>query len=191
MMRTLIAAVAFAALQAAAGAVAQEGGAAVSLRIDGREIPLSATVSARLAGLARETMKFCGPNTRQHPHNFAGAAMLPVLRHERTLESSRLHVVYDRPFETVSHLGGTLRVSEVTLGLGSNEGLFVGPDFTRHGAQVAEHLQCEYLPSLEIACLPELAAHLPARYRETCARLERGSDGRIVLPPPDVAPSCS
>lgn len=190
MMRTLLAAVAFASLQAASGAAAQEGGAAVSLRIDGREIPLSATVGARLAGLARETMKYCGPNTRQHPHNFGGAAMHALLRRERTLETSRLHVVYDRPFETVSHLGGTLRVSEVTLGLAGDD-LFVGPDFTRHGTQVVEHLQCEYLPSLEVACLPELAAHLPARYRETCARLERGSDGRIVLPPPDIAPSCS
>lgn len=190
MMRTSIGVVAFAALQAASGAAAQEAGAAVSLRIDGTEIPLSATVGARLAGHARETMKLCGPNTRQHPHNFGRAAMLAPLRRERTLETSRLHVVYDRPFETVSHLGGTLRVSEVTLGLGGND-LFVGPDFTRHGAQVAEHLHCEYLPSLEIACLPELAAHLPARYRETCARLERGSDGRIVMPPPDIAPSCS
>jgi hypothetical protein len=190
MMRTSMAVVAFAVLQAANGAAAQERGAAVSLRIDGREIPLSATVGARLAGLARETMKHCGPNTRQHPHNFGVAAMRALLRHQRTLETSRLHVVYERPFETVSHLGGTLRVSEVTLGLGGDD-LFVGPDFTRHGAQVAEHLNCEYLPSLEIACLPELARHLPARYRDTCAKLERGSDGRILLPPPDIAPSCS
>lgn len=190
MMRTSVAAVAFAALQAAGGAAAQGGGASVSLRIDGREIPLSAAVGARLAGLARETMKVCGPNTRQHPHNFGGAAMLAPLRRERALETSRLHVVYDRPFESASHLGGTLRVSEVTLGIGGDN-LFVGPDFTRHGAQVVEHLRCEYLPSLEIACLPELAAHLPARYRETCARLERGSDGKLVMPPPDIAPSCS
>ena len=189
-MRTSIAVVAFAALQAASGAAAHEGGAAVSLRIDARAISLPASVGERLASLARETMSRCGPNTRQHPHNFGGAAMLASLRRERTLESSRLHIVYDRPFETVSHLGGALLVSEVTLGLGGQD-LFVGPDFTRHGAQVAEHLQCEYLPSLEIACLPELAAHLPARYRETCARLERGSDGRIVMPPLDIAPSCS
>jgi hypothetical protein len=191
MMRKSIAVSALVALQAATGALAQEGGASVSLRIDGREIPLSATVGARLADLARETMERCGPNTRQHPQNFVGAAMLAPLRRERILETSRLHVAYDRAFETVSHLGGTLRVSEATLGLGGNEGLFVGPNFTRHGTLVAEHLQCEYLSSLEIACLPELAAHLPARYRETCARLERGADGRIVLPPPDIAPSCS
>ena len=190
MMRTSIALVAFAAVQAASGAAVQEGGATVSLRIDDTEIPLSASVRARLAGLARETMKLCGPNTRLHPHNFGGAAMLAPQRRERALEASRLHVVYDHPFETVSHLGGTLPVSEVTLGLGGQD-LFVGPDFTRHGALVTEHLQCEYLPSLEIACLPELAAHLPARYRETCARLERGADGRIVMPPPDIAPSCS
>ncbi len=190
MMRTSIAVVAVAALQAASGAAAQEGGSVVSLRIGGTEIPLSATVGARLAGLARETIRLCGPNTRQHPNNFGRAAMLATLRREHTLETSRLHVVYDRAFETVSHLGGALQVSEVTLGLGGTD-LFVGPDFTRHGAQVVEHLQCEYLPALEIACLPELAAHLPVRYRETCARLTRGSDGKIVMPPPDIAPSCS
>ena len=82
-------------------------------------------------------------------------------------------------------------VSEVTLGIGGDGGLFVGPDFTRHAEQVVEHLQCEYLPSLELACLPELAPHLPPRYREACAKLERGADGRIVMPPPDIAPSCS
>ncbi len=189
-MRRSIAAIVFATLQAASEAAAQEGGDRVSLRIEGREIPISAAGGARLAGLARETVKLCGPNTRQHPHNFGGAAMLAPVRLERALETSRLHVVYSRTFETVSHLGGTLPVSEVTLGLGG-DGLFVGPDFTRHGAQVVEHLQCEYLPSLEIACLPELAAHLPARYRDTCAKFTRGSDGKIVMPPPDIAPSCS
>jgi hypothetical protein len=190
MIRKLTVVAALVALQAATGVVAQEGGAAVSLRIDGKEVALSAAVGARLAGLARETLKRCGPNTRQHPGNFAGTATLAPLRRDRTLETSRLHVVYDRPFESVSHLGGALQVSEVTLGLGGSD-LFVGPDFTRHGAQVAEHLQCEYLPALEIACLAELAAHLPARYRETCARLARGADGKIVMPPPDIAPSCS
>jgi hypothetical protein len=30
-----------------------------------------------------------------------------------------------------------------------------------------------------------------ARYRETCAALERDAAGRIVMPPPDIAPSCS
>lgn len=189
MMRTSIAA-AFAAVLAANGAVAQDGAAAVSLRIDAREIPLSPGLGARLATLARETMSRCGPNTRQHAHNFGAAALLAAMRRERTLEGSRLQVVYDRAFETVSHLGGTLLVSEVTLGLAGKD-LFVGPDFTRHDGRVVEHLQCEYLPSLEIACLPELAPHLPARYRETCAKLERGADGRILMPPPDIAPSCS
>jgi hypothetical protein len=190
MFRTAIAISALTALQAASGAAAQEGGATVSLRIDATTISLPASVNARLASLARETMSRCGPNTRQHPHNFGAAAMLASQRRERALETSRLHVVFDRPFTTVSHLGGRLPVSEVTLGLGRDD-LFVGPDFTRHGAQVTEHLQCEYLPSLEIACLPELATHLPSRYRETCAKFERGSDGRIVMPPPDIAPSCS
>lgn len=181
-----IAVAAFVAVHASAAGAADE----VSLRIGAREIPLSASLGARLADLARDTMRRCGPNTTQHAHNFGVAAMLASQRRDRTLEGSRLHVVYERPFETVSELGGTLPVSEVTLGL-AGEDLFVGPDFTRHGGRVVEHLQCRYLPSLEIACLPELAAHLPARYRETCARLERGPDGRIVMPPPDIAPSCS
>jgi hypothetical protein len=188
MMRKAIALFLLAAVQAAGHCAA--AGATVSLRIDGREIPLAATVETRLADLAHEAMKRCGPNTRQHPHNFGPSALLASPRHERILQRSRLHVVYDRPFHTVSHLGGTLQVSEVTLGLGGDD-YFVGPGFTRHGGQVVEHLQCEYLPSLEIACQPELTAHLPERYRETCARLERDNGGRIVMPPPDIAPSCS
>lgn len=181
-----IVALAFVAAQASVGAAADE----VSLRIGAREIPLSASLGARLADLARDTMRRCGPNTARHAHNFGVAAILASQRRDRTLESSRLHVVYERPFETVSELGGALPVSEVTLGLDGQD-LFVGPDFTRHGGRVVEHLQCQYLPSLEIACLPELAPHLPARYRETCAGLERGPDGSIVMPPPDIAPSCS
>lgn len=190
MVRVSVVAVAFVLAQASSGAAAQEAGAAVSLRIDGAEIPLSAGLRARLAGLARETMGRCGPNTRHHPHNFGVAAILASERRQRTLEGSRLHVVYDAPFETASHLGGALVVSEVTLGLEGKD-LFVGPGFTRHGGQVVEHLQCRYLPALEIACLPELAPHLSPRYGRTCATLERGPDGRIVMPPPDIAPSCS
>jgi hypothetical protein len=68
--------------------------------------------------------------------------------------------------------------------------MLVGPDFTRHGAAAAEHLQWESLLALELACLPELAPHLPARYCEACAALERDAAGR-VMPPPDIAPSCS
>ena len=45
------------------------------------------------------------------------------------------------------------------------------------------------LPSLELACLAELAPHLPARYRDTCAKMERDAQGRIVMPPPDIAPA--
>ena len=129
----------------------------VSLRLGGREIQLAADVRERLAVLAREALRSCGPNTSQHPGNFGLAA---------------------------------LGVSEAVIGLEDKE-LFVGPDFTRHGRAVAEHLQCGYLASLELACLAELQAHLPARYRETCARLERDPQGRIVMPPPDIAPSCS
>src|SRR5687767_8855863 len=100
MMRKSIALLLLATLPAVGHAAA--AGAAVSLRIEGREIPLSANVQSRLAHLAREAMKMCGPNTRQHPHNFGASALRASLRHERTLQASRLHVVYDRPFQTVS-----------------------------------------------------------------------------------------
>jgi len=99
-------------------------------------------------------------------------------------------VRFAEPFVSESHLGGVIGVSEALIGLEHDE-LFVGPDFTRHGEAIVEHLQCGYLPSLELACLAELAPYLPARYRETCARLERDENGRIVMPPPDIAPSCS
>lgn len=190
MMRASVAVFALALLQASGSAAAQEGARAVSLRLGGKEVALSAGLAARLAGLARETMRLCGPNTRHHPPNFGLAAILATERWQRALKGSRLDVTYDAPFETASHLGGTLMVSEVTLGL-EDKDLFVGPGFTRHAGRVVEHLQCQYLPALEIACLPALAPHLPPRYGETCAKLERGADGRIVMPPPDIAPSCS
>lgn len=185
-----IATVAFIVAQAAVGATALADGGAVSLRLGGKEIALPAGVGVRLAGLARETFSRCGPNTRQHPHNFGASAILAADRLHRTLDGSRLHVAYGAPFESVSELGGALMVSEVTLGLEGGD-LFVGPIFTRDGRGTVEHLQCQYLPALEIACLSELAPHLPARYRETCARLTRAGDGRLVMPPPDIAPSCS
>jgi hypothetical protein len=162
----------------------------VSLRLGGKEIELRPAVKERLAGLAREVLRRCGPNTSRHPGNFGLAAIGVEERWKRLVEGSRLRVVFAQPFVTESHLGGTLGVSEALIGLERND-LFVGPDFTRHGNSVAEHLQCGYLPSLELGCLAELAPHLPARYRETCARLERDAQGRIVMPPPDIAPSCS
>ncbi len=162
----------------------------VSLRLGGKEVPLTSALRERVAGLAREVLKRCGPNTLQHPGNFGLSVLASGERWRRVLEGSRLYVAYAEPFESVSHLGGRLPVSEALIGLEDKE-LFVGPDFTRHRGALAEHLQCEYLPSLELACLPELARHLPARYRETCARLERDAAGRIVMPPPDIAPSCS
>ena len=162
----------------------------LSLRLGGKEIPLPDSLRERLAGLAREVTRRCGPNTVRHPHNFGPSAIHAEARWRRSLEGSRLHVVYAERFESLSHLGGALPVSEALIGLEDRD-LFVGPDFTRHRGVVAEHLQCEYLPSLELACLPELAPYLPARYRESCARLERDAAGRIVMPPPDIAPSCS
>jgi len=162
----------------------------VSLRLGGREIQLAPPSKERLATLTREVLRRCGPNTTQHPGNFGLAAFGVEQRWKRVLEGARLRVRFAEPFVSESHLGGTLGVSEALIGLEDKE-LFVGPDFTRHGAALTEHLQCGYLPSLELACLAELQPHLPAGYRETCAKMERDPNGRIVMPPPDIAPSCS
>ncbi len=162
----------------------------VSLRLGGKEIQLAPAVRARVAELARETLRRCGPNTRNHPDNFGFAALTVEKRWKDLSEGSRLRVQFAEPFKSESHLGGSLGVSEAWIGLEQKD-LFVGPDFTRYGASLAEHLRCEYLPALELACLPELARHLPASYRETCAKMERDAAGRIIMPPPDIAPSCS
>ena len=162
----------------------------VSLRLGGNEIQLTPLLKERLSGLAREALSRCGPNTARHPGNFGLSAFGVEQRWNELLEGSRLRVRFAEPFVSESHLGGMLGVSEAVIGLEHKE-LFVGPDFTRHGGAIVEHLQCGYLPSLELACLAELAPHLPARYRETCARLERDARGRILMPPPDIAPSCS
>ena len=162
----------------------------LSLRLGGKEVPMSPALRAKLADLSRQMLRTCGPNTQQHPGNFGLAAAAVEQRWKRMLDESRLRIVFAEPFVSQSHLGGTLGVSEALVGL-EHAGLFVGPNYTRHGAAFAEHLQCEYLPALELACLPELAPHLPASYRETCAKLERDEKGRIVMPPPDIAPSCS
>ncbi len=169
----------------AANAMAQ-----ASLRLGGKEIALDPPTGAKLAALAREMLERCGPNTMQHPGNFGLAAFAADKRWSGVDAGSRLRVVFAEPFVTTSHLGGSLGVSEALIGL-EQPGLFVGPTFTRHGAVRVEHLQCNYLPALELACLRELAPHLPASYRETCAKLERDAEGRIVMPPPDIAPSCS
>lgn len=166
------------------------GAQEMSLRLGGRDVPISSELRAQLDTLARRMLGWCGPNTLQHPGNFGLSAAGVEDRWKRTLAGSRLRIVFAEPFVSQSHLGGSLGVSEALVGL-EKEGTFVGPNFTRHGGSFAEHLHCEYLPALELACLPGLAPHLPASYRETCARLERGPDGRIVLPPPDIAPSCS
>ena len=171
----------------AATAGAQE---TLSLRLGGKDVLVSPLLRAKLAELSRQMLSTCGPNTQQHPGNFGLRATSVEQRWKRMLDESRLRIVFKEPIVTQSHLGGTLGVSEALVGL-EHAGLFVGPNYTRHGTAFTEHLQCEYLPALEIACLSELAPHLPASYRETCARLERGPDGKIVLPPPDIAPSCS
>ena len=173
-------------LMAAGSAAAQQ----TSLHLGGKDVPLAPEVQARLASLAREMFSRCGPNTLQHPGNFGLAALGTEKRWATVIDGSRLRIRFAEPFVTTSHLGGTLGVSEAVVGL-EQPGWFVGPNFSRHGASPVEHLQCEYLPALELSCLPELAPHLPSAYRETCARLERDGKGRIVMPPPDIAPSCS
>jgi hypothetical protein len=170
----------------AGAAIAQDA----SLRLGGKDIALTADARARVVELAGQMFRRCGPNTLQHPGNFGLAAFGTEKRWESVVEGSRLHIRFAEPFVTTSHLGGALGVSEALIGL-EQHGFFVGPNFSRHGATLVEHLQCEYLPALELACLPELAPHLPASYRETCAKLERDAQGRIVMPPPDIAPSCS
>jgi hypothetical protein len=178
-------------LLAVAGmAAAQDQVKSISLRISGQELVLTPTASARLASLAREMMSVCGPNTVNHAGNFGRPAVANVeSRWRETLAGSRLHVAFSAPFETRSHLGGHLLVSEVAIAFERGE-LFVGPEFTRHAGVTVEHLSCDYLPALELACLPEIAPGMPASYRATCARLKRRADGRIELPPPDIAPSC-
>lgn len=188
-MRVVCIAMKLAALFAAfmsTAAVADE----VSLRIAGKEVTLSSDAQMRLPAFAREALRRCGPNTALHPGNFGLAAFGVEKRWQQTLEGSRLRIRFTEPFVSESHLGGALGVSEAVIGL-EHEQFFVGPDFTRHGGAIAEHLQCGYLPLLELACFAELAPHLPVRYRETCAKLERDEKGRITMPPPDIAPSCS
>lgn len=191
MNRTARAALVSAAIAAAAGcAHAADAVRSISLQLSGRSVALDPALAARVTTLAREVMATCGPNTQLHPHNFGpGAAKAPE-RWEQTLAQSRLHIVFERPLLTRSHLGGEVSATEIAIGFEQKD-LFVGPVFTRFRGMAVEHLQCEYLPALELACLPGLAAHLPSHYRSTCSRLERGADGRIVLPPPDIAPSCS
>jgi hypothetical protein len=176
----------FLALLAAGAAAADE----VSLRLGGNEISLSLEARKKLSALARETLQRCGPNTAQHPGNFGIAVLGVEKRWQELAQGSRLRVRFAEPFVSESHLGGTRGVTEALIGLEHKE-LFVGPDFTRHGGAIVEHLQCGYLPALELACLTELRPYLPARYGETCTRLERDAQGRIVMPPPDIAPSCS
>jgi hypothetical protein len=174
------------AVLAATGASGQE----LSLRLAGKEVPLSAQAQIRLQARAREMLGRCGPNSLQHAGNFGPAAITTDKRLQSVAQGSRLRLRFVEPFTTTSNLGGTLGVSEAVIGLGEH-GYFVGPSFTRHGEAWVEHLQCDYLPALELACSAELRPYLPTSYAETCAKLERDSAGRIVMPPPDIAPSCS
>jgi hypothetical protein len=144
----------------------------VELRLGGKEVALSGEAQAQMHALAREMFSHCGPNSVQHVGNFGPAAVMTEKRLQAVAQSSRLRLRFAEPFTTVSHLGGTLGVSEAVIGL-AQVGTFVGPNFSRHGDAWVEHLQCEYLPALELACLPALTGVLPGTYRDTCAKLER------------------
>lgn len=162
----------------------------VSLRLGGKDVALSATATERLVARARALMARCGPNTALHPGNFGQNVGQTETRWRRTLDGSRLAIVFTPPIQTQSLLGGALPTAEAVIGFEQGE-LFVGPYFTTASSGPVEHLQCDYLSALELACSADLAPYLPARYRETCARLERDSQGQIVMPPADEAPSCS
>lgn len=177
------------ALAGAQGAAAQSADR-ISLRLGGKEIALPPAARERVTALAREIVDTCGPNTLHHAGNFGPLAAGVEERLAGLMQRSRLHVAFAGPLMTRSHLGGELPAAEAVIGLEEPK-FFVGPTYMRHGGRTAEHLQCGYLASLELACMAELDAHLPLEYRATCARLQRGEGGRIVMPPPDIAPSCS
>src|SRR5687767_6346260 len=88
----------------------------ISLRLGGKEIELRPAVKERLAGLARDVLRRCGPNTTRHAGNFGLAAIGVEERWKRLVKGSRLRVVFAQPFVTESHLGGTLGVSEALIG---------------------------------------------------------------------------
>src|SRR5207247_2662243 len=127
----------FLALLAAGSVCAQD----TSLRLGGKDLALTSEARVRVAELAREMFSRCGPNTLQHPGNFGLAAYGTEKRWASVMEGSRLRIRFDEPFVSTSHLGGTLGVSEAVIGL-EQHGFFVGPNFTRHGATLVEHLQC-------------------------------------------------
>src|SRR5262249_2723064 len=82
----------------AASAAAQDQ---VSLRLGGKEVPLEPALRAKIAGLARETLARCGPNTRNHADNF-GASALTVEKRWKSLEEggSRLRIAFGEPFKS-------------------------------------------------------------------------------------------
>ena len=162
----------------------------LTLRLSGADVQLPDAVSARLAGTVREWVSSCGPNSLQHPQNFGPLAQETESRWHRMLGSSRLHVVYAQPFESVAWSGERLPVSEVLIGLADDE--FLGPELTRSaGRAVSEHTKCGTVQALEFSCMPELFPYLPARYTRVCAFLKRDPAGHIIEPEADIAPSCS
>lgn len=177
-------------------AVAQAAGASdypayrsIEMRIGGSSIVLGAETGKRVARAVRDMMGHCGFNTRQHPGNFGSERPSPAKRWSEALDGSHLRVRFAAPFESRSGTGAGLPVTEVLIAFDHAD--YIGPEFTRHGDKVVEHIRCGDRYALELMCMAELGPHFPASYRRNCKHLEFGADGRPLELPADIAPSCS
>ncbi len=161
----------------------------LELHLAGKSVPLDARVGRRIALAVRDMMGRCGFNSVQHAGNFGSGRPSPVQRWSEVLAGPHLYLRYTAPFQSRSGLGETLPVTEVLIAFEHAD--YIGPEFSRHGDLVAEHIRCGDQFALELMCMAELAPYLPASYRRNCAHLRFGADGRPLDLPPDIAPSCS
>ena len=161
----------------------------LDLHIAGKRIPIDPFAGRRIARAARDMMGRCGFNSLQHSGNFGSGRPPLVQRWNEVLSGSHLYVRYAAPFESRSGLGETLPVTEVLIAFEDADRL--GPEFTRHGESVVEHIRCGDPFALELMCMAELAPYLPASYRRNCEHLRFGANDRPLELPPDIAPSCS
>ena len=179
-----------------AGAVTRPAGAAdfpdyqsLQLYVSDQRISPDPMSGRRIARAVRDMMGRCGFNSLQHSGNFGSGRPSPVQRWNEVLSGPHLYVRYAAPFESRSGLGETLPVTEVLIAFEHSD--YIGPELTRHGETVAEHIRCGDQFALELMCMAELAPYLPASYRRNCEHLRFGADGRPRELPPDIAPSCS
>lgn len=177
-----------AAIQTAAG-VEFPAYQSIELHLAGKPVPVDASVGQRIALAVRDMMGRCGFNTVQHAGNFGSGRPSAVQRWNEALAGPHLYVRYSAPFQSRSGLGETLPATEVLIAFEHPD--YIGPEFTRHGETVAEHIRCGDQFALELMCMAELAPYLPASYRRNCEHLRFGADGRPLDLPPDIAPSCS